>query len=154
MISNRLVGSPCAIVADTYGYTANAEKLMRTYFIVDDPCLYIVSLYLLLVASNRKTDATMFEVAKKAKVLEVNPKSPLIEGLLRRVENMGENDEERDPVDEEELVEAASILIDGALIRSGFEVSDSNRSVLLGSFIEVSTTDLPIEASLLVWTAS
>ena len=30
VISNRLVTSPCAIVADTYGYTANMEKMLRT----------------------------------------------------------------------------------------------------------------------------
>lgn len=28
VISNRLVTSPCAIVADAYGYTANMEKLL------------------------------------------------------------------------------------------------------------------------------
>lgn len=28
IISNRLVTSSCAIVADTFGYTANVEKLM------------------------------------------------------------------------------------------------------------------------------
>lgn len=30
VISNRLVTSPCAIVADTYGYTANMEKMLST----------------------------------------------------------------------------------------------------------------------------
>lgn len=28
IISNRLVSSPCAIVADEHGYTANVEKLI------------------------------------------------------------------------------------------------------------------------------
>lgn len=31
VISNRLVTSPCAIVADTYGYTANMEKMLSMY---------------------------------------------------------------------------------------------------------------------------
>jgi len=28
VISNRLVKSPCAIVADAHGYTANVQKMM------------------------------------------------------------------------------------------------------------------------------
>jgi heat shock protein beta len=70
----------------------------------------------------------MHEFALKAKNLEINPRSPLIEGLLRRVEHFAsEEDEGKDFEAEEELKEVASILIDGALVRSGFEVSDSNR---------------------------
>jgi heat shock protein 90kDa beta len=68
------------------------------------------------------------EFALKAKNLEINPRSPLIEGLLRRVEQLSsEEDEEKDHEAEEELKEVASILIDGALVRSGFEVTNSNR---------------------------
>ena len=70
----------------------------------------------------------MHEFAKKQKLLEINPKSPLIEGLLRRVEALPEG-EERDLEAEEELKEVATILIDGALVRSGFEVPDSNECV-------------------------
>ena len=28
VISNRLIKSPCAVVADAHGYTANVQKLM------------------------------------------------------------------------------------------------------------------------------
>lgn len=31
IVSNRLVTSPCAIVADTMGFTANVQKLMSTF---------------------------------------------------------------------------------------------------------------------------
>ncbi len=31
VISNRLVTSPCAIVADQHGYTANVERMMSEY---------------------------------------------------------------------------------------------------------------------------
>lgn len=31
VISNRLVKSPCAVVADNYGYTANVQRMMSTY---------------------------------------------------------------------------------------------------------------------------
>lgn len=68
----------------------------------------------------------MHEVAKKQKVLEINPNSPLIEGLLKRVQALPTDEDERDPEVETELKEVASILIDGALVRSGFEVPDSN----------------------------
>jgi heat shock protein 90kDa beta len=71
----------------------------------------------------------MHEYVKRQKVLEINPRSPLIEGLLRRVERLPEDKDEIDPQVEEELKEVASILIDGALVRSGFEVPDSNEYV-------------------------
>lgn len=78
-------------------------------------------------ATNRgtKNDA-MQEMMKKQKVLEINPRSPLIEGLLHRVEQLEIDDAVRDEELEAELQEVAAILIDGALVRSGFDVADSN----------------------------
>jgi heat shock protein beta len=73
----------------------------------------------------------LHDYGMKMKNLEVNPRSPLIEGLLRRVKALPtEEDEERDWEAEEELQEVASILIDGALVRSGYEVTDNNKSVV------------------------
>ncbi|KAF7352824.1 HSP90-domain-containing protein [Mycena venus] len=108
IISNRLVASPCAVVADSHGYTANIQRMMSAQNAKNQPQSY------------------MHEFAKKAKVLEINPRSPLIEGLLRRVEQLPEDGEEPDAEAEAEIKEVASILIDGALVRSGFEVPDSN----------------------------
>lgn len=105
VISDRLVASPCAIVADVMGYTANLQRIMK--------------------ATNKGNDP-MFEFAKRQKILELNPRSPLIEGLLRRVERLQEEDVEHDPEAEETLKEVATILIDGALVRSGFDVPDSD----------------------------
>ena len=125
VISNRLVTSPCAIVADEMGYTANVEKLISALTM----CLpYTMWLNISLDAANRKQKGTdiMHEFAKRQKLLEINPKSPLIEGLLRRVENLPTEEEGRDFEAEEELNEVATILVDGALVRSGFEVPDSN----------------------------
>ena len=62
----------------------------------------------------------------KAKRLEINPRSPLINGILRRVNQLPSEEEYRDFEAEEELKEVTSILIDGALVRSGFEVTDSH----------------------------
>ncbi|CAK5275651.1 unnamed protein product [Mycena citricolor] len=98
---------PCAVVAESYGYTANVERMMAS--------------------SNQKPqNAAMHEFARKAKVLEINGKSPLIEGMLKRVQQLPEDEEERDLEAEKELEEVTSILIDGALVRSGFEVTNSN----------------------------
>ncbi|KAG8812386.1 hypothetical protein FRC18_002978 [Serendipita sp. 400] len=104
IISNRLVTSPCAIVVDSFGYSANMEKLL---------------------ASHGKKSALQ-DYASKQKVLEINPRSPLIEALLKRVMALPEEESERDKDEELELKEIVSILIDGALIRSGFEVMESN----------------------------
>lgn len=68
----------------------------------------------------------MHDFAMKARVLEINPRSPLIEGLLKKVEALPSEEEGRDVEAEEELEEVASILLDGALIRSGFEVPSTN----------------------------
>lgn len=115
VISDRLVTSPCAIVADASGFTANVQRMMSA-------------------SNNRQTQNPMYENAKRQKVLEINPKSPLIQGLLRRVEQLPGEDEERDIEAEEELKEVTSILIDGALVRSGFEVADSDEYVCFPQF--------------------
>lgn len=124
VISNRLVTSPCAIVAEAHGYTANVEKLMsmlNVIFLTEHDSRVFSG------ASNKKAGRDfVHQMARRQKLLEINPRSPLIEGLLRRIENLPSEEEERDLEAEDELKEVASILIDGALVRSGFEVPDSN----------------------------
>ncbi|KAN0097613.1 Hsp90 domain containing protein [Tylopilus felleus] len=105
VISDRLVTSPCAIVADSMGVTANVQRLLS--------------------ATSRGNNDVMQEMMRKQKVLEVNPRSPLIEGLLYRVQQL-EVDSVMDEDLAAELEEVAAILIDGALVRSGFDVADSN----------------------------
>jgi len=107
VLSDRLVTSPCAIVADVGGYTANVQRIMKS-------------------TTRGQENAAMLEFAMRQKVLELNPRSPLIEGLLHRVEQLLGEEEERDLEAEDELREVAAILIDGALVRSGFEVPDSD----------------------------
>lgn len=108
IVSNRLVTSPCAIVADSMGFTANVQKLMS--------------------ATNRGAQQNDFmqDYMKKQKVLEINPRSPLIEGLLEHVEQLIADGDAKDLDTEAQLKEVSSILIDGALVRSGFEVANSN----------------------------
>lgn len=116
IVSDRLVTSPCAIFADERGFTANMQRMMqngRKATDKDDP------------------SRMMQEYYARQKTLEINPRSPLVEGLLKRVERLAdEEDEDIKKADEEELKEVAAVLIDGALVRSGFEVFDSNLYVL------------------------
>jgi len=123
VISNRLVTSACAVVADTLGYTANIEKLMSEFLCCPTPPATIDRGIPDAAHNQEKTEASEF--LKKQRTLEINPKSPLIEGLLARVEDLN-SEEDRDAEAEKELKEVASILIDGALVRSGFQVHDSN----------------------------
>ncbi|KAG2077431.1 HSP90-domain-containing protein [Suillus decipiens] len=109
IVSNRLVTSPCAIVADSMGFTANVQKLMSAFSY-----------------RGAQQNEAMQRHMKKQKVLEINPRSPLIEGLLEHVEQLNADGDDKDPDSEAQLKEVASILIDGALVRSGFEVADSN----------------------------
>ncbi|KAH7105571.1 heat shock protein Hsp90 [Auriculariales sp. MPI-PUGE-AT-0066] len=105
-LSQRLVASPCAIVAHQFGMSANMERLMR--------------------AQTQRKDQPNQDWMKTMKTLEINPKSPLIEGLLRRVEQLPEDSSEADSETTDELNEVVTILIDSALVRSGFEVADPN----------------------------
>lgn len=73
----------------------------------------------------------MHEYAMKAKILEINPHSPLITGLLNQVSSLSTDEDQQDLEAEAELREVASILIDGALIRSGYGVHDNNRYFFL-----------------------
>ena len=74
-------------------------------------------------AGHNQEKSEAIEFLKKQRILEINPKSPLVEGLLTRVKEL---DGEENAEAEKELKEVASILIDGALVRSGFQVQDSN----------------------------
>jgi heat shock protein beta len=109
VISSRLVSSPCAIVANFGGYSANFERMIS------------------MQNSREGNEHVQSTATKRQKLLEINPRSPLIEGLLRRVAQLPDEEEGRDLESEEELKEVVSILIDGALVRSGYEVSDSNK---------------------------
>ncbi|KAF8339008.1 uncharacterized protein EI90DRAFT_3279460, partial [Cantharellus anzutake] len=111
VISNRLVTSACAIVADQFGYSANMEKLMASQ-----------------QKRNKEDQDIMHDWAKKQRVLEINPRSPLIEGLLKKVEKINDVAEggETDSDLQAEVTEVISILIDSALVRSGFAVENSN----------------------------
>ena len=67
----------------------------------------------------------MFQMMKDLpRVLEINPKSPLIQGLLERVLDLPENEDDTS-VEEEELRDVLRVLFDTTLVRSGFTVPDT-----------------------------
>ncbi|KAI9617571.1 hypothetical protein H4Q26_012869 [Puccinia striiformis f. sp. tritici PST-130] len=108
VISNRLTTSPCAVVADSYAWTGNMERLMA--------------------AQSQQKGAEgsnfMMDYIKKAKkTFEINPKHPLIQGLLTKVEEAGEDDEAA----KDELKQVIRVLWDTSLVRSGFTVPDTNK---------------------------
>ncbi|EIW71712.1 hypothetical protein TREMEDRAFT_60629 [Tremella mesenterica DSM 1558] len=90
---------------DSYGWSANMQRIM---------------------ASQAETESDpMYAMMKNLpKVLEINPKSPLIEGLLERVLELPEGDEDMVSYELEDLRETVKVLFDTSLVRSGFSVSD------------------------------
>ncbi|RKP34318.1 heat shock protein gp96 precursor, partial [Dimargaris cristalligena] len=97
VISNRLTTSPCAIAANQMGWSGTMERFMK--------------------AQNRGQEdfMTKFMLSQK-KVLEINPKHPLIRELLNRVVVDGED---------KHLSLAAEILYETAAIRSGYDLQDA-----------------------------
>lgn len=87
---------------------------------------YPYNLYLGASNAQQNKGGILHDFAVKAKNLEINPRAPLIEGLLRRVEALPTDEDERDIEAEEELREVTQILLDGALVRSGFDIKDTN----------------------------
>lgn len=79
----------------------------------------------IMAAQAEAENDPMYDMMKNLpKVLEINPKSPLIEGMLERVLDLEDGE-----VDEKELAEAVRVLFDTTLVRSGFSVPDPARSV-------------------------
>jgi len=73
----------------------------------------------------REQDSMMNSYFKNAKkVLEINPRHPLIEGLLEKLEEVGEDDED--------LRETVLTLWDTSMVRSGFALKDTNAYVCFG----------------------
>jgi heat shock protein beta len=78
----------------------------------------------------------MFKMMKNLpKNLEINPKSPLIEGLLERVLDLelggkqedGQEEQDQEEADSAEIIElreTIKVLVDTTMVRSGFTVAD------------------------------
>ncbi|KAH6780204.1 Chaperone protein htpG family protein [Perilla frutescens var. hirtella] len=89
-ISNRLSDSPCVVVTSKYGWSANMERIMQ---------------------SQTLSDASKQAYMRGKRVLEINPRHPIIKELRERVA--------KDPEDES-VKETAKLMYQTALMESGF----------------------------------
>ncbi|XP_046985302.1 endoplasmin [Schistocerca americana] len=97
-ISERLSGSPCALVAGMFGWTGNMERLAISN------------------AHQKSDDPQRSYYLNQKKTLEVNPRHPLIKELLRRVEE--------DPSDPT-AKDMALMMFRTATLRSGYMLRDT-----------------------------
>ncbi|VFQ63195.1 unnamed protein product [Cuscuta campestris] len=93
-ISNRLADTPCVVVTSKYGWSANMERIMQ---------------------SQTLSDANKQAYMKGKRVLEINPRHPIIKELRDRVA--------ADPEDEA-AKGAAQLMYQTALMESGFLLND------------------------------
>merc|ERR1711937_612243 len=95
-ISNRLQNTPCVLVTSQYGYSANMERIMKSQ-----------------AFSDAKKSSYLFS----QKTMEINPRHPIIRELNKRVSGDGEVSEE--------VKDLALVLLDTALLSSGFHMEDA-----------------------------
>jgi len=99
-VSNRLTKSPCAIVANEYGWSGNMERLMNAQAIPTQ------DQYMKIIYSGQR------------KHMEINPKHPVIESLLEKV-----NDGKTNKATEE----LSMVLFETAMLRSGYSIKDNKK---------------------------
>eukprot|EP00041_Stephanoeca_diplocostata_P039620 m.1637217 g.1637217 ORF g.1637217 m.1637217 type:complete len:825 (-) comp25600_c0_seq1:1937-4411(-) len=107
VVSTRLATSPCALVANQYGWSGNMERIMKAQ------------------AYAKAEDTSQSHYATQKKTLEINPRHPIVKTLLARV---AAEEEQADGDDKtayhETTVNMASVLIDTARLRSGYTLAD------------------------------
>jgi len=97
-ISERLTTSPCALVASSYGWSGNMERIMKAQ------------------AYQKSKDTSQEYYASQKKTLEINPRHPLVKELKRRVE---------DEQDEQTTKDLALVLFETATLRSSYTLQDT-----------------------------
>jgi heat shock protein beta len=96
VVTDRLTTSPCALVSTSYGYTANMERIIKAQ------------------ALGGKAGAQQAPYVPK-KILEINPRHPILKELLRRVS--ADQDDETAKV-------TATVLYETAVLSSGYSIED------------------------------
>jgi len=99
-VSNRLTKSPCAIVANEYGWSGNMERLMNAQAIPTQ------DQYMKIIYTGQR------------KHMEINPKHPVIESLLDKV-NEGKTNKATE--------ELSMVLFETAMLRSGYSIKDNKK---------------------------
>ncbi|KAG5542436.1 hypothetical protein RHGRI_022095 [Rhododendron griersonianum] len=93
-ISNRLADTPCVVVTSKYGWSANMERIMQ---------------------SQTLSDANKQAYMKGKRVLEINPRHPIIKELRERVVKDAEDSS---------VKQTAQLIYQTALMESGFNLND------------------------------
>lgn len=121
VISTRLTKSPCLVVSNQFGWTGNMERLMASQNKPDD---FMAQFMRTQRKVRRHTACRSRGLADPcaSQTFEINPKHPLIEGLLEKVEEA-----DVDAKVSEEMRETVQVLWETALVKSGFSVPDPNR---------------------------
>jgi heat shock protein beta len=97
VVSERLTKSPSALVASSYGWSGNMERIMRSQ------------------AYAKAQDPTQEFYANQKKIFEINPRHPVVKELLKRVEADKED---------KAALSTARLLFETATLRSGFALKD------------------------------
>ncbi|CAG0890293.1 unnamed protein product [Darwinula stevensoni] len=97
-LSQRLAKSPCTLVASVFGWTGNMQRIMSAQ------------------THTKHMDPHSEYYMKQKKTMEINPRHPIIQELLRRVE-----EDPADPV----AHQAALTLYRTAVLRSGYQLTDA-----------------------------
>jgi len=98
VVSERLTTSPCALVASSYGWSGNMERIMRAQ------------------AYQKAKDTSQDFYSNQKKNLEINPRHPLVKELKQRVE---------DKSGEQTTKDLAMVLFETATLRSGFALKET-----------------------------
>ncbi|GAA5999944.1 heat shock protein Hsp90 family protein [Rhodotorula paludigena] len=103
-LSTRLTTSPCLVTAGTFGYSGNMERLLAAQ------------------NAGQGGDNFMLNFARmQKKNFELNPHHPLVERLLEKVDEAGEDEDAL-----AELKDSVSVLWQTALLKSQYQVPDPN----------------------------
>jgi len=95
-ISRRLIESPCALVTPQFGYSANMERLMKNQAL--------------------SSDQQKQFLANSKKILEINPRHPIIREMNNIINKGG---------DEKRAEDLSLLLYQTSLLTSGFTVDDT-----------------------------
>jgi len=96
-ISERLENTPAALVASSYGWSGNMQRIMEAQ------------------AYKSRADTSQDFYSKQKKNLEINPRHPLIKSLLEKV---------RENEDDETALRNAELMFDTAALRSDYKIAD------------------------------
>jgi len=94
-LSNRLADTPCVVVTSKFGWSANMERIMQ---------------------SQTLSDASKQAYMKGKRVLEINPRHPIIKELRELVVKDPEN---------ASVKQTAQLMYQTALMESGFTLTDT-----------------------------